>query len=121
FFEAVGDFLAFDDSKRCVGTGFSVRRQFLDPLANFVKDRSFGETLPSRDQAHGGPGILFRFFSRFEDRLRINKPVSRTSCSGCVGLIRRGLAQDWSGPPHYLGGYEALSFRQPNLQSWLTA
>src|SRR5207249_9016795 len=53
FFEAVGDFLAFNDSERGIGTGFSARRQLLDPLANFIKHRSFGQTLPSRNQAHG--------------------------------------------------------------------
>src|SRR5207248_7300666 len=72
-------FLAFNDSERGIGTGFSARRQLLDPLANFIKHRSFGQTLPSRNQAHGGDGILLRFFSRFEDGIGIDKTVARRS------------------------------------------
>ena len=53
-FETVGDFLAFDDSERRIGPGFSAGGQLFDPLANFVEHGAFVESFPCGDKTNSG-------------------------------------------------------------------
>src|SRR4051794_18753841 len=82
-FEAVSDFLIFNDAKRGVGPCFATRRQLFDPLTDLIQNWPFSEPFPGRNQTDCCDGILLSFFRGFEHRSGIDKAVTRSA--GCIG------------------------------------
>src|ERR1051326_8925126 len=88
-FEAVGDFLIFDDSEGGIGTRISTLLQFLEPVANVVESGPFLRSAPGSDQAKSGDTVRLSFLSGSENRLRFDETVTRR-----IGLIGSRLGAE---------------------------
>src|SRR6185369_14277850 len=74
--EAVGNFLALDNSQRRVRAGLAASGQVLDAIADFVKRRAFGQSFPGGDQSERGDTVGAGFVRGSMDRFGVDEVVA---------------------------------------------